>query len=165
MSLAEFALEGAFGSGPPKVGDQIVFSRIRYRIDTGLKPDTDYKITHPYGTGTVHTDPGATGFFVTQDVGVSPGDFAQALKGRVGPFLEWAPNPNDATGVPPTGYVGDGVTPHKVKGSELGTNFVRIQAPASAAPTARRTRTPAPRRAPTPTPARSTTASRATTSS
>ena len=52
--LAEFALEGAFGSGPPKAGDQIVFSRIRYRIDTGLKPDTDYKITHPYGTGTVH---------------------------------------------------------------------------------------------------------------
>jgi hypothetical protein len=127
--LAEFAIEGAFASGPPTAGDQIVFSRIRYRINDGLKPDTDYKITHPYGTDTVHTDPGATGFFVTQDVGVSPGDFAQALKGRVGPFLEWAPNSNDATDVPPAGYIGDGVTPHKVKGSELGTNFVRIQGP------------------------------------
>jgi hypothetical protein len=127
--LAEFALEGAFGSGPPKAGDQIVFSRIRYRINDGLKPDTDYKVTQPFGTDTVHTDAGATGFFVTQDVGVSPGDFAQALKGRVGPFLEWAPNPNDPTDVPPTGYIGDGVTPHKVKGSELGTNFVRIEGP------------------------------------
>jgi hypothetical protein len=127
--LAEFALEGAFGVGPVAAGDQIVFSRIRYRIDDGLKPDTDYKITHPYGTDTVHTDPGATGFFVTQDIGVSPGDFAGALKGRVGPFLEWAPNPNDPTDVPPAGYIGDGVTPHAVKGSELGTNFVRVEGP------------------------------------
>jgi hypothetical protein len=126
---AEFALEGAFSVGPPAAGDQIVFSRIRYRIDTGLKPDTNYKITHPYGTDTVHTDPGATGFFVTQDIGVAPGDFTQVLKGRVGPFLQWAPNPNDPTDVPPAGYVGDGVTPHKVVGSELGTNFVRIEGP------------------------------------
>ena len=127
--LAAFDLEGAFANGGPAAGDQIVFSRIRYRINDGLKPDTDYKITHPYGTDTVHTDPGATGFFVTQDVGVTPGDFSQALKGRVGPFLEWAPNPNDPSDVPPAGYVGDGVTPHAVKGSELGTNFVRIQGP------------------------------------
>jgi hypothetical protein len=85
--LAEFDLEGAFANGPPTAGDQIVFSRTRYKIVDGLKPDTDYKITQPYGTDTVHTDPGATGFFVTRDVGVTPGDFTQALKGRVGPFL------------------------------------------------------------------------------
>jgi hypothetical protein len=127
--VAEFDLEGAFGIGPPKAGDQIVFSRIRYRIDTGLQPETDYKITSPYGTDTVTTDANATGFFVTQDVGVSPGDFSQALKGRVGPFLQWAPNPDDPTDVPPDGYVGDGTTPHKVVGSELGTNFVRIEGP------------------------------------
>jgi hypothetical protein len=127
--LAEFALEGAFGAGPPAANDQIVFARIRYRIDTGLQPDTDYKITHPYGTDTVHTDANANGFFVTQDVGVAAGDFSQALKGRVGPFLQWAPNPNDPADVPPAGYVGDGVTPHAVTGSELGTNFVRIQGP------------------------------------
>ncbi|MEA2322985.1 MAG: hypothetical protein QOD81_2835 [Solirubrobacteraceae bacterium] len=127
--LASFALEGAFANGPVTQGDQIVFSRIRYRINAGLKPDTDYKVTHPYGTDTVRTDPGANGFFVTQDVGVTPGDFSQALKGRVGPFLQWAPNAADATDVPPVGYVGDGVTPHKVQGSELGTNFVRIEGP------------------------------------
>src|SRR4051794_37390982 len=123
--LAEFDLEAAFGSGPVKAGDQITFSRIRYKIVDGLQPDTDYKITQPYGTDTVHTDPGATGFFVTQDVGVVPGDFTGALKGRVGPFLQW-----DATApAPPAGYIGDGVTPHAVTGSPLSTNFVRIQGP------------------------------------
>jgi hypothetical protein len=127
--LAEFDLEGAFASGPVKAGDQITFSRIRYKIVDGLRPDTDYKITQPYGTDTVHTDPGATGFFVTQDVGVAAGDFTGALKGRVGPFLQWAPNPNNPADVPPAGYVGDGVTPHAVTGSQLNTNFVRISGP------------------------------------
>src|SRR3954449_4113852 len=127
--LAEFDLEGAFGAGPVKAGDQMVFSRIRYKIVDGLKPDTDYKITQPYGTDTVHTDPGATGFFVTQDVGTTVGDFSQAMKGRVGPFLQWAPNPSNPADVPPTGYVGDGVTPHTVTGSQLNTNFVRIEGP------------------------------------
>src|SRR3954466_8233670 len=62
--LAEFDLEGAFGAGPVKAGDQIVFARVRYRINAGLQPDTDYKITQPYGTDTVHTDASANGFFV-----------------------------------------------------------------------------------------------------
>src|SRR3954447_23849175 len=127
--LAEFDLEAAFGSGPVAAGDQITFSRIRYKIVDGLQPNTDYKITQPYGTDTVHTDPDATGFFVTQDVGVVPGDFTGAMKGRVGPFLQWAPNPNNPADVPPAGYIGDGVTPHAVTGSQLGTNFVRIQGP------------------------------------
>src|SRR3954471_4294576 len=127
--LAEFDLEGAFAAGPVKAGDQITFARIRYRINDGLQPDTDYKITQPYGTDTVHTDAGATGFFVTLDVGVAAGDFTGAMKGRVGPFLQWAPNPSNPTDVPPTGYVGDGVTPHTVTGSQLNTNFVRIEGP------------------------------------
>src|SRR4051794_9073118 len=127
--LAEFDLEAAFGSGPVKAGDQITFSRIRYKIVDGLQPDTDYKITQPYGTDTVHTDPGATGFFVTQDVGVAAGDFTGALKGRVGPFLQWAPNAANPADVPPAGYIGDGVTPHAVTGSPLNTNFVRVQGP------------------------------------
>src|SRR3954453_8706262 len=127
--LAEFDLEGAFAAGPVQAGDQITFARIRYKIVDGLQPDTDYKITQPYGTDTVHTDPGATGFFVTQDVGVAAGDFTGALKGRVGPFLQWAPNPNNPADVPPAGYVGDAVTPHAVTGSPLNTNFVRIQGP------------------------------------
>src|SRR3954453_13487607 len=86
--LAQFNLEGAFANGPVKSGDQVVFTRIRYKIVDGLQSNTDYKITSPYGTDTVHTDAAETGFFVTQDVGVTPGDFSQALKGRVGPFLD-----------------------------------------------------------------------------
>jgi hypothetical protein len=123
--LAEFDLEGAFGSGPVKAGDQITFARTRYKIVDGLQPNTDYKVTQPYGTDTIHTDAGATGFFVTEDVGVVPGDFSGALKGRVGPFLQW----DNTAPAPPAGYVGDGVTPHAVTGSSFNTNFVRIQGP------------------------------------
>ena len=126
--LASFDLEGAFANGGPAAGDQIVFSRIRYKITGGLQANATYKITHPYGTDTVTADDTGA-FFVTQDVGVTPGDFAQALKGRVGPFLTWAQNPANPADTPPAGYIGDGVTPHTVTGSELGTNFVRIQGP------------------------------------
>jgi hypothetical protein len=129
--LAEFALEGAFGAGPPKANDQIVFTRIRYRINGGLQPDTAYKITHPYGTDVVRTDPGATNLFVTQDVGVAANDFSQALKGRVGPFLRWDKSVDPQA---PLGYLGDGVTPHAVTGSDLGTNFVRVEGPNIAGP-------------------------------
>jgi hypothetical protein len=124
--LASYALEGAFANGGPTAGDQIVFTRIRYRINAGLQPNTDYKVTHPYGTDTVTSDADGA-LFVTQDVGVTPGDFSQAIKGRVGPFLTWASS--SPTDVPPAGYIGDGVTPHAVTGSELGTNFVRITGP------------------------------------
>src|SRR4051812_43834786 len=138
--LAEFDLEGAFAAGPVQAGDQITFARIRYKIVDGLQPDTDYKIPQPYGTDTVHTDPGATGFFVTRDVGVAAGDFSGALKGRVGPFLQW-----DATApAPPAGYIGDGVTPHTVTGSPLNTNFVRIQGPGIGGPPRGSTHQPAP---------------------
>jgi K319-like protein len=126
--LASFALEGAFANAPIADGDQIVFTRIRYRINAGLQPNTDYKVTQPYGTDTITSDDTGA-LFVTQDIGPVPGDFSAALKGRVGPFLTWAPNPNDPTDAPPAGYIGDGVTPHAVTGSELGTNFVRIQGP------------------------------------
>jgi hypothetical protein len=123
--LASFALEGAFANPGIHAGDQIVFSRIRYRINAGLAKNTDYKVTQPYGTDTVTSDDTGA-LFVTQDVGVSPGDFAQATKGRVGPFLTWAKtaDPND---LPPANYIGDGVTPHTVTGSPVNTNFVRIQ--------------------------------------
>ena len=126
--LASYALEGAFANGGPAAGDQIVFTRIRYRINAGLQANTNYKVTHPYGTDTVTSDDTGA-LFVTQDVGPVPGDFAAAIKGRVGPFLQWAATPGNPADVPPAGYIGDGVTPHAVTGSELGTNFVRIQGP------------------------------------
>jgi hypothetical protein len=133
-ATAEFALEGAFNAAVAP-GEQIVFGRIRYRVRGGLQPDADYKVTHPYGTDTVHTDANSTELFVTQDVGVAAGDFNAAMTSRIGPFLTWDTfgQPADAGG-PPAGYVGDGVTPHKVTGSALGTNFVRIEGPGIGGP-------------------------------
>jgi hypothetical protein len=131
--VAQFALEGAFaGTGAVVDGQQMAFARIRFRINTGLVPDTDYKITHPYGTDVVHSGPttASPNLYVTQDVGITPGAFTQVLGGRVGPFLTWDTyGQTPAAGGPPAGYVGDGATPHKVTGSDLGTNFVRIEGP------------------------------------
>jgi PKD domain len=132
--LAEFALEGAFNAAVAP-GEQIVFGRVRYRVRGGLQPDSDYKITHPYGTDTVHTDANSTELFVTQDVGVAPGDFNAPMTSRIGPFLTWDTfgQPEDAGG-PPAGYVGDGATPHKVTGSALDQNYVRIEGPGIGGP-------------------------------
>ena len=58
--LAQFAVEGAFGgTGAITDGQQAVFSRIRFRINTALVPDTTYKITHPYGVDVVKSGPTA----------------------------------------------------------------------------------------------------------
>ena len=131
--LAQFAVEGAFGgTGAITDGQQAVFSRIRFRINTALVPDTTYKITHPYGVDVVKSGPTADSpnLFVTQDVGVTPGAFSEVLSGRVGPFLKWDTfGQTPANGGPPAGYLGDGLTAHAVTGSDLGTNFVRIEGP------------------------------------
>jgi len=131
--LAQFGVEGAFGgTGAIANGQQTVFSRIRFRINTGLLPDTTYRITHPYGVDVVRSEPTADSpnLFVTQDVGVTPGAFSEVLSGRVGPFLKWDTfGQTPANGGPPAGYLGDGLTAHAVTGSDLGTNFVRIEGP------------------------------------
>jgi hypothetical protein len=47
--------------------------------------------------------------------------------GSVGPWLRWDPAVAPAA---PAGYIGDGLTPHRVVGSPCGRNFVRISATA-----------------------------------
>jgi hypothetical protein len=121
--LAEYAVEGAFGAGPVKQGDQMVFGRTRYRIRGGLQPDTQYKITNPYGVDYVRTDPGATDLFVTEDAGAAVGAFGAIFNGQVGPFLTWTGT--DA----PAGYIGDPAILHTVTGSPFDTNFVKIEGP------------------------------------
>jgi hypothetical protein len=121
--LAEYAVEGAFGAGAVKQGDQMVFGRTRYRVRGGLQPDTQYKITNPYGVDYVQTDPGATDLFVTEDAGASVGAFGAIFNGQVGPFLTWTGT--DA----PAGYIGDPATAHAVTGSPFDTNFVKIEGP------------------------------------
>jgi hypothetical protein len=121
--LAEYAVEGAFGAGPVKQGDQMVFGRTRYRVKGGLQPDTQYKITNPYGVDYVRTDPGATDLFVTEDAGAAVGAFGAVFDGQVGPFLTW-------TGAEaPAGYIGDPGVAHAVTGSPFNTNFVKIEGP------------------------------------
>jgi hypothetical protein len=123
--LVENNLEGAFANNAPALGDQMVFSRFRVKVDDGLKPSTKYTVVHPYGTADITTDAGATGFFVTRDVPLAPLDFAAALRSRLGPFLQW-----DATApAAPPGYLGDPAINHQITGSPVGTNYVALLGP------------------------------------
>jgi hypothetical protein len=131
--LAEFAVEGAFASAVQQ-GDQMVFGRVRYRKDAGLQAGATYTVTHPYGTDKLEADD-AGHVFVTQDVGVAPGDFKTVMSSRVGPFLTWDTYKDpDPAKRPPDGYVGDGATPHAFVGSPTGNNFVRVEGPGVAGP-------------------------------
>jgi hypothetical protein len=119
------AIEAAFGGvGLPDPDARVVFARLRVRMDDVI-PGQKYVITHPYG---VIDDPLLTAddngrFFHTFDLGIVESDCTAVLRtGQVAPFLQW-----DAGA--PGGYIGDGVSDHKVTGSPFGTNFVRIEGP------------------------------------
>jgi hypothetical protein len=137
------AIEGAFATAV-KPGDQMAFARLRIRVTDGLVGDRDYKVIQPYGTTMVHTDPGDPTIFVTEDVGITPGAFNDALNGRVGPFLKWTNDGSPADQLP-AGYIGDPAVDHTVTGSPTGNNVFRIEGPgigASAAPANRCTDLP-----------------------
>jgi hypothetical protein len=117
------ALEAAFGgAGAPVPGANVVFARIRVRMDD-LIPGATYVVTHPYGvTGDMVADDRGR-VFETLDLGIAENNTAKVVdSGQVAPFLSWD---NGA----PAGYVGDGVTAHRITGSPFGTNFVRIEGP------------------------------------
>jgi Abnormal spindle-like microcephaly-assoc'd, ASPM-SPD-2-Hydin/FlgD Ig-like domain len=129
------ALEGAFGNaaGAVATGDQITFQRVDLRVTGGLVPGETYTVKHPYGVDSVVAD--ASGAISVRVPGartqvgcglVPPAcDFGFALRGRLGPFLARAAD--DVTGTPtPPGFIGDGVSLHRVMGSPLGTNFFSI---------------------------------------
>ena len=117
------ALEAAFGAaGEPKPGLNVVFARMRVRIDDVI-PGAGYTVVHPYG----ETDPLLADdrgrVFYTEDFGIVEGDPLGVLgSGRIAPFLRWT------AGAPP-GYLGDGASERQVTGSPFGTNFVRISGP------------------------------------
>jgi hypothetical protein len=119
-------LEGAFANGPVVDGDQIVFGRFRIKI-TNAVPNKTYTVTHPYGTDVVKAD-GAGLVFVTQDVGLTAGNFTTALSSRIGPFLKWT------TGAP-AGYIGNPTVNHAITGSPFldgngaAQNYLRIDGP------------------------------------
>jgi hypothetical protein len=64
----------------------------------------------------------------TEDIGIgAQGDFKGALASRINPFLRW--DTGLIKGPDGASYLGDGVTAHAVTGSDLGTNFFRIDGP------------------------------------
>jgi hypothetical protein len=122
------SLEGAFATGPPKAGDQMVFARLRLKVTAGLRGDSDYLFVHPYGERTIKTDPNTDDLFVTEDIGLTPNKFDDALKGRIAPFLKW-----DSTVAPaaPEGYTGDPNIDHAITGGV--NNYFEIIGPGAGA--------------------------------
>ncbi len=124
------ALEGAFGGGAPKANDQMVFTRIR--VTAGVPELGTYTVTHPYGVEIfpdVSPAGGNRDIFFTDDVGLTPGIFTDALHSRVGPFLtraDTAGNPLDPVTLNGAQFLSDGVALENVTGSPFGTNYVEI---------------------------------------
>lgn len=102
-ALLVLALEAAF-SADVVPGGQIVFTRIRVRLDPVPVSGT-YRFIHPYGSESITAAAGERIFF-TDDVGIgAPGDFRGATTGRVGPFLLPSLNPGGAEIAPIAGPV------------------------------------------------------------
>ncbi|WP_047985573.1 PKD domain-containing protein [Ornithinibacillus californiensis] len=129
------ALEAAFVNEVPREGEQIVFGRVRIRVD-GLQPNEQYVVTHPYGVDTFIAEPDGDGFGeinFTEDIGgLDGGDFELATTSRIDPFLQWDP---DVAPQAPVGYIGDPNVLHPVIGSVLidrfgePQNIFRIEGP------------------------------------
>jgi hypothetical protein len=126
------ALEATYMPGPVPVHRQeAVFARIRVVMNVQV-PGT-YTVTHPFGVE-VFPDvqaAGAHAVFFTVDVPVgAPGDFAAALTGLVGPFIQWdVVRPGESLAVGADQFLGDPNYEHTFTGSPFGTNFVRVDGP------------------------------------
>ena len=144
-ALLVMAIEGVFGGPDEEIleGDQLVFSRIRIRVDVGNDPDNagTYTITHPFGTETfevsaelIEKEKGNRVINFTDDclhtaviscAAPGPTAFTSPLDPSVASishFLRWD---SDA----PEGYVGDPAIPHTVTGSPTGNNLFRVEGP------------------------------------
>jgi hypothetical protein len=119
-TVVHFALEQAFVNGVVRRGEQMVFSRIRFRVP-GLAPGR-YRIQHPFGQDFFDVGAGGTINF-TEDSGcLAVGcDPATASYGRLTSFLRWTPD-----AATPAGYVADPAVSHTVTGSPLGRNRVVV---------------------------------------
>ncbi len=118
-ALLRLALEGTFASSSAQDGQQIAFGRVRITVGSGLCPGQPYTFTTPYGdvTATADAGGGIDRKVGTTDIGcgAAPCDFGSALASPVaGGFLRWAPGIGQSA---PAGYLGDGVSFHKVVGA------------------------------------------------
>jgi hypothetical protein len=79
-------IEGAFGTGPVAAGDEIVFARLRIKVDP-LPYSGTYTVYTPFGKRVFENQIAGDRLFATEDVGLSIGDFQAALRGSIYPFL------------------------------------------------------------------------------
>jgi len=119
------ALEAAFATEEPVPGDQIVFGRIRIRIDD-LPFDGTYTVYTPYGMRVYENQVAGERLIATEDVGICTfGLFEGALKSGVGPFLLPSNIPGGPELPPVTGpvpgklYIADPARSGPVTGSPL----------------------------------------------
>ena len=133
-ALLVVALEGAFAVGPVIAGDQIVFARVRMRVDIPA-PGGTYKVIYPFGEE-VFPDlaPGVRTLNFTADIGVAPGEFTGALNGKITGFLR----ASTSAGGPPSPlvvlnggntFIADPLVTTPITGSPFGTNVFRIEGP------------------------------------
>lgn len=146
------ALEAAFGgAGEAQNGQQIVFGRVRVRVDVPVAGT--YLVFHPFSADPIVFDnvTVADGFFYTEDIGsldfLDPvAGYSGALESRIGPFLTWPDFQNEPTlqVIDPltaevtAQYIGDVNVPHPVVGSPIADdshasgfrNYFRIVGPA-----------------------------------
>lgn len=119
------AAEATYNTEDPTPGEQLSFTRLRLRIDapfTGV-----YTVEYPYGRDSFNIEVLGAGDEIREvfDISFTPNMLSNTpATGRVGPWLRWTGN--DA----PTGYIGDGTTPHTVTGSPCAVpqNYFRITA-------------------------------------
>ncbi len=125
-ALLVLALEAAFLNEDPAAGEQIVFGRVRVRVDVPAgTPVGTWTIDHPFGQLIFNdVSPGIRAINFTEDIGCfsAPCDFSLALTSSVGPLLA-ALNP-----APPAGFLGDGATPSTIEPGPNGSVF-RIRGP------------------------------------
>ncbi|RZS58029.1 fibronectin type III domain-containing protein [Sphaerotilus mobilis] len=126
------AAEATYTVEEPTPGEQLTFTRFRIRMNTD-QPGR-YRIHHPWGTHEVEVQViDAAGWEINEtfDIAFRPGQTDAC--GKVGPWLQWTdtgdagllPGERPASDLPP-GFIGDGGTPHTVKGADR--NHVMIEA-------------------------------------
>lgn len=127
------AAEATYTVEEPTPGEQLTFTRFRVRMNTDELGR--YRIHHPWGTHEVEvTQIDAAGWEINEtfDIAFRPGQTDAC--GKLGPWLQWTDN-GDADLLPgetpasdlPAGFIGDGATPHTVKGGPS-RNHVAIEA-------------------------------------
>jgi len=135
IGLLVYSVLGTFAPvGDVVPGTQVVFSRVRFRIDTPAAGT--YTMTHPFGVTTLTAAaPGRRSINFTDDCllrvpatcGVGFNAFTTPLdpSSFISTWLRWDATPP----APPAGAIGDFVIPHPITGSPCGTNFFRVEGP------------------------------------